>query len=260
MITSTAWNDEHTIENFTIKSLHIDDEQIVTDHLADSAVTEEKISNNSISEIKIKDNAITTSKIKNGSITAAKLSAINEPSDGYVLSYNAAQEKFEWVAGKGLRLIFSAILTSSTQYFEMLGLNGNADKFYIIEALVVNGSQTNASGYIRLGDPVGYFGDYTWQRLTASGTTVSAFSEGYDRILNAVAEVYPGGTSYTRFLIYASDDIYNTFEVNTGNETKSHRITGVVVPNAHNITKIMFASNTANFFGAGSRFYVFTVK
>jgi len=86
LITSKDWNAEHIIENGTIKALHIDVEQIITDHIVDNAITTSKIANNSI----------TKNKIKNKAITAEKLDAVNDAEDGYVVSYDANSEKFRW--------------------------------------------------------------------------------------------------------------------------------------------------------------------
>ena len=67
------WNAEHVIEDFTIKSNHIDNNVILTDHIANSAVTEEKIAVNAITTSKIQDGAVTSEKIASNAITTDKI-------------------------------------------------------------------------------------------------------------------------------------------------------------------------------------------
>jgi len=98
------WNAEHVIEDFTIKSNHIDNNVILSDHIANSAVTEEKIAVNAITTSKIKDGAITSEKIADGAVTSVKIQ------DGAVTS-----EKIASNAITTDKILDGAITTSKIQ-------------------------------------------------------------------------------------------------------------------------------------------------
>jgi hypothetical protein len=332
LVTSTAWNDEHKIEDFTIKALHIDNNQITTDHLTNNAVTTEKI----------QDGAITTAKIQNSSITPIKLNSINSPYDGYVPSYDSETGKFEWILTSGgvtkhteltdkevngvidhadnsittakiqdnaittakiqsgaitttkiqdnavttekiqdnaistakiqdgavtpaklsfypFRVVQYFELTSAQTEIEITGFDRAKNKFYYIDIFVYNGGTASGSATMLLGTSTGYpsYNDYIYQKLTVSGTSVSASQSSANNLPEAIVTTPSNKSSITRVIIQTNPvfPYHVTFSVTSGTQNKLVEYSGTVSNGSSdlNITRVKFTGSVTNFFGAGTK-------
>lgn len=69
------------------------------------------------------DHPEATTTVEDGSILPVKLDSSNSASDGYVLSYNATAEKFEWYDIGGELDDINSDITDLKQEFNQLGLS-----------------------------------------------------------------------------------------------------------------------------------------
>jgi len=191
LLTSNMWNEEHVIEDFTIKGLHIDNEQIGTDHLINGSVTEEKLADSSVSP--------------------AKLKADNSPTDGYVPSYASATGNFLWLPfPTALNLLQKAEVTSTTGTWVIENLNLPSDRFYLIYFHVRNRTDVDSLYYMF---PNGVTGPtYESYKLKWDGTNVTTTkpasgSTTYALLGEVGADCSLNGIMYM-FLRYVGGGIY----------------------------------------------------
>ena len=185
LLTSTMWNEEHVIEDFTIKGIHIDNEQIGTDHLINGSVTEEKLAS--------------------ASVSPAKLKADNSPSEGYVPSYAAATGNFLWIP-LGFRLIKKVEVDSDTGTMVIDGLNLPSDGFYLIFFHIRN--KGDVSNYYYMYPNGNTAMDYEAKGLKWDGSNVTTEYKGF-AMLGRVAADWSFNAVMHMWLQYAGGGIYN---------------------------------------------------
>jgi hypothetical protein len=70
---------------------------INTPQLADGAVTGVKLAGDAVTSAQVVDGSLTADDLATGAVTEPKLDVLDEPTDGFVLGYNATSAQMEWV-------------------------------------------------------------------------------------------------------------------------------------------------------------------
>ena len=151
----------------------ITDAKLTDDYVKVSEVDEVTIDTAAGTVLRIKDLGVSNAKIANDTIQEPKLNSTNAPTDGYVLSYNAAGTNFTWIPGTADSVVESDFVKGTLA--PAIGAETVMTSFSGSAAVLSNSVQVFLNGLIQ---EEGAGNDYTIVLSTGVVTFLTALDAG----------------------------------------------------------------------------------
>jgi len=158
------------------------DGALAVDYVRVSEVDEATIDSAGGTLLRIKDLGVSNAKIANDTVLEPKLSVTNAPTDGYVLSYNAAGTNFTWISGTADSIKESDLVKSTVN---AVGAETVLPTFSGSAAVLANSVQVYLNGLIQ---EEGAGNDYTIVLATGVVTFLTPLEATDIVIMNGVLD------------------------------------------------------------------------